>query len=67
MLPKLTAQDFVAKWRKVELAERGMVQEHFLDLCRLVGHDGPADVDPSGQSFAFEVGAAKTGGGRAGH
>jgi hypothetical protein len=36
MSPKLSAQDFVAKWRKVDLAERSAVQ-HFLNLCALVG------------------------------
>jgi hypothetical protein len=64
MLPNLSAQDFVAKWRRVELSERSMVQQHFLDLCRLVGHEPPAEYDPSGQSFAFEMGAEKTAGGQ---
>jgi hypothetical protein len=39
----MTAQDFVAKWRRVDLAERSAVQQHFLDLCALVGH--PPQVD----------------------
>ena len=63
MLPRLTAQNFVAKWRKVALAERGMAQEHFLDLCRLVRHPPPAEFDPTGREFAFEMGAEKSAGG----
>ena len=62
MLPKLSPHDFVAKWRKVELSERSAVQQHFLDLCALVGHDSPADADPTGHDFAFEMGATKTAG-----
>ena len=38
MRPTLSAQAFVAKWRKVTLKERSAAQEHFIDLCRLVGH-----------------------------
>jgi hypothetical protein len=35
-----TAQDFVAKWRRVDLSERSAArrEQHFLDLCALVGH-----------------------------
>jgi type II restriction/modification system DNA methylase subunit YeeA len=55
--------DFIAKWRAAELKERAASQEHFLDLCRLVGHPTPAEADPTGASFCFERGAAKTGGG----
>ena len=40
-----------------------MAQEHFIDLCRLVGHATPAEMDPTGRSFTFEAGAAKQGGG----
>jgi hypothetical protein len=32
----LTPQTFVAKWRPIELHERAMAQEHFIDLCRLL-------------------------------
>ena len=34
----LTPQTFVAKWRPIELHERAMAQEHFIDLCRLLDH-----------------------------
>ena len=59
----VNAAEFVAKWRKVELKERSAAQEHFLDLCRLLGHPTPAEADPTGESFCFEKGAEKHGGG----
>jgi len=59
----MTAQDFIAKWSKVDLTERAAAQQHFLDLCELVGHPKPAAADPTGESFTFEKGAAKHGGG----
>ena len=63
MTPTLSPQDFVAKWRHATLKERSAAQEHFLDLCRLLGHPTPAEADPSGDSFCFERGAAKQAGG----
>jgi hypothetical protein len=64
MLPTLSPQEFVAKWRKATLKERSAAQEHFIDLCRLVGHSTPAEEDPTGQSFTFEAGATKQRGGQ---
>ena len=64
MLPTLSPQEFVAKWRKATLKERSAAQEHFIDLCHLVGHDTPAEADPTGQSFTFEAGASKQRGGQ---
>ena len=52
-------QEFVAKWRTTTLSERSAYQQHFLDLCRLIGHPTPADLDASGASFTFEAGATK--------
>lgn len=60
----LTPQDFVAKWKRVTSRERQAAQEHFLDLCALVGHQTPNDYDPTGKVFAFEMGAGKTSGGQ---
>ncbi len=59
----VNAAEFVAKWRKVELKERSAAQEHFLDLCRMLAHPTPAEADPTGESFCFEKGAEKHGGG----
>ena len=59
----LTAREFVDKWRHATLKERSASQEHFLDLCHLIGHATPAEADSTGDSFAFEVGADKSQGG----
>ena len=58
----MTPESFVAKWSKSELKERSACQEHFLDLCRLVGHPTPAEADPTGESFCFERFAEKVDG-----
>ncbi len=63
-MPSFTSQDFVAKWRHTDLSEKAAAQEHFLDLCRLIGHPTPAEDDPTGEHFAFEAGANKQGGGQ---
>ena len=59
----MNVPEFIAKWRKVELKERSAAQEHFLDLCSVFNHPTPATADPTGESFCFEKGAAKHGGG----
>ncbi len=64
MRSTLSPQEFVAKWRQATLKERSAAQEHFMDLCRLVGHPTPAEADPTGQTFAFEKGASKQRGGQ---
>lgn len=63
MSPSLTAQEFVAKWRRADVKERSGAQEHFIDLCRLVGSETPVESDPTGQTFTFEAGADKQHGG----
>ncbi|MGH2592665.1 MAG: class I SAM-dependent DNA methyltransferase, partial [Anaerolineae bacterium] len=63
MPPTLSAQEFVAKWRQAKLKERSAAQEHFIDVCRLIGHATPAEADPGGASFVFEAGADKARGG----
>jgi hypothetical protein len=59
----MNAGEFIAKWRQVSLGERQAAQQHFLDLCELLGHPKPADVDPHGEWFCFERGASKSSGG----
>ncbi len=59
----MTIPEFIAKWRKVELKERSAAQEHFIDLCNAMDQPTPATADPTGESFCFERGAAKHGGG----
>jgi type II restriction/modification system DNA methylase subunit YeeA len=60
----ITPQDFVAKWKQVSARERQICQEHFLDLCHMLGHPTPLEFDPTGTTFAFEMGAGKTSGGQ---
>lgn len=59
----MTPQDFIAKWRNVELKERTASQSHFNDLCALLGVVDPIAADPKGEWFTFEKGASKTSGG----
>ncbi len=59
----ISPQFFVDKWRTAALKERSAYQQHFLDLCQLVGHKTPAEMDPVGDTFCFEMGAAKSQGG----
>jgi type II restriction/modification system DNA methylase subunit YeeA len=61
---QMNISEFVSKWRKVELTERSASQQHFLDLCEVFEHPKPAAADPSGETFTFEKGAAKHGGGQ---
>jgi hypothetical protein len=56
---RLTPAAFVAKWSPVTLKERSAAQEHFIDLCQLVGHPTPAAADPTGMSFGFEARASR--------
>ena len=58
----MTPRDFIHKWRPAQLRERQASQEHFIDLCRLLGEPTPAEVDSEGISYCFDYGAAKTGG-----
>ena len=54
---------FIAKWQNAELKERSASQEHFIDLCRMLGEPTPADADPTGEWYCFERGADKDTGG----
>ncbi|MDD5264993.1 MAG: class I SAM-dependent DNA methyltransferase [Candidatus Bipolaricaulis sp.] len=60
----MTPQEFVAKWRPSTLKERSGSQEHFIDLCRMLGHETPAQADSEGTWFTFEKGADKSTGGQ---
>ena len=59
----MTPQEFIAKWHASELKERSAAQEHFIDLCRLLGEPTPAEADPKGDHYCFERGALKDSGG----
>jgi SAM-dependent methyltransferase len=59
----LDFKPLIQKWRDATLKERSAAQEHFIDLCRLLGEPTPAEADPGGAWYCFEKGARKTGGG----
>ena len=56
---RMTPEEFINKWSHSELKERSGAQEHFIDLCRLLGEPTPAEVDPKGDYYCFERGASK--------
>ncbi len=58
----LTPQAFVDKWEKSKLSERSASQQHFLDLCRMLGQKTPAEADPEGNYYTFEMSVRKSGG-----
>ncbi len=62
-MPRLTPSEFAAKWKGSHRAERAAAQEHFIDLCRLLGVPTPNEADPRGEWYAFEKGAHKQAGG----
>ena len=59
----VTPGAFITKWRASELKERSAAQEHFIDLCRLLGEPTPVESDPTGERYCFERGARKDTGG----
>lgn len=59
----MTPTEFIKKWRAANLKERSAAQEHFLDLCRVLGEPTPAEADPEGTWYCFERGASKLTGG----
>ncbi len=50
----MKSEDFIDKWRKNTRTEKSAAQEHFLDICELLGIDKPGNVDPDGTWFTFE-------------
>lgn len=58
----MTPAEFVRKWTASTRTERAAAQEHFIDLCRMLGEKTPNEADPSGDFYAFEKGAAKSSG-----
>lgn len=60
----MTPQEFVRKWQRANLSERSAAQQHFLDLCDLLGQPKPAAADPEGAWYTFERGVNKSEGGK---
>ena len=63
--PSLTPAAFAAKWRGVTTTEKASAQEHFIDLCRMLGEPTPHEADPTGSQYAFEKSVIKATGRRA--
>ncbi len=62
----LSPQQFAERWAKSTLSERSGSQQHFIDLCRMLGQPTPAEADPDGSFYTFERGVKKSGGATAG-
>jgi len=60
----LNPQAFAKQWGESTLSERSSYQQHFLDLCEMLGAPKPAQLDPTGEFYTFEKGVEKTGGGK---
>ncbi len=53
--PQMTPATFKAKWGKFTGKESAAYQEHFNDLCRVLGVPTPIEADPTGEdSFCFQ-------------
>ena len=63
--PHMSASEFAAKWRRNPRRERAASQEHFIDLCHMLGVPTPNDP-PASPGYSFEAGAARTSTGGAG-
>ena len=50
----MTPQEFIAKWRRSRGQESAGAQEWFLDLCRVVEHPTPAELDSRQEWYTFE-------------
>jgi type II restriction/modification system DNA methylase subunit YeeA len=59
----MTPDQFIRKWTASKLSERAAAQQHFVDLCTLLGEKTPAEADPEGETFAFERGGTTATGG----
>src|SRR5258708_12447694 len=51
----MTPAEFKRKWARYSGKETSAYQEHFNDLCALLGQPSPATADPTGsESFCFQ-------------
>src|SRR5712691_1488674 len=46
--------EFVTRWKASTRTERAAAQEHFIDICRMLGVKAPNEADPKGEWYAFE-------------
>jgi len=47
----MTPAEFKTKWDRSRAKETASYQEHFADLCRMLGQPTPIEADPSGAEF----------------
>lgn len=59
--PTLTPDEFVKRWQHADATERQSYQEHFRDVCRLVGAVTPGELQQF-DDYTFEYGLKKTDG-----
>ncbi len=57
-LLRMTPQQFIDKWSRADRTERQAAQEHFIDLCRVLGEPTPNEADDP-DSYSFENGVSK--------
>src|SRR5262249_50212930 len=54
----MTPEQFIEKWSRSDRTERQAAQEHFIDLCHVLGEPTPNEAaDPDG--YTFEKGVSK--------
>jgi hypothetical protein len=58
----MTPAEFAVKWTGSTASERAAAQEHFIDLCRMLGCSPPDEADATGADYAFEKGVEKVDG-----
>ena len=60
----MTPHEFRAKWSQSPGSERQTYQEHFRDLCDLLGQPRPSAADRADLDYTFEKPVTKAGGGQ---
>ena len=54
----MDVSQFIDKWSRADRTERQAAQEHFIDLCRVLGEPTPNEAADPG-AYSFEKGASK--------
>jgi type II restriction/modification system DNA methylase subunit YeeA len=54
----MDVHQFIDKWSRADRTERQAAQEHFIDLCRVLGEPTPNEAADPG-AYSFEKGASK--------
>jgi type II restriction/modification system DNA methylase subunit YeeA len=57
----MTPEEFIDKWSRSDRTERQAAQEHFIDLCHVLGEPTPNEGDDP-EAYSFEKGVSKTDG-----